>query len=319
MKSSIIIPTYKITDYFLEALESVRGQDFSLNDYEIIIVDNASLATPELAAFHHPDGIPAVRYVHEPQNGLHRARHAGAQAARGDILVYLDDDVICPPGWLRAMVEPYQEQRVAMVAGKVKLLFESEPPPWLSQFHYILSALDWGEGARAVPPYGSPVGCNMSIRKSVLFSVGGFNPDAFGDRRLLRWRGDGECGLARKVHNAGLLVWYASEAWLWHRVPAARMTPEYICWRSAIGGIENAYADFRYNQRTVPGLAFQGARSALFYLYHVIQARLQMRNEVRRMGHLSAASRYQHRAYQYFRQSISKDLRYHTLKYGYLL
>jgi len=314
MKASVIIPTYRRPAFLPDALDSVRTQDFPATDYEIIIVDNAPEPTPELEILCDPSAEPPVRYVNESCNGLHNARHAGARAANGEILVYLDDDVLCPPGWLAAMVAPYTDARVAMVAGKVVLRYEVEPPAWLEQFRGLLSSLDWGNVARAVLPYGSPVGCNMSVRKSVLFEVGGFNPDGFGDRNLLHLRGDGECGLARKVHDADRTIWYAPDAWLEHRVPQQRMTQEYIEWRSAIGGIEDAYADLRYHQRTVPGLLMRSGRSALYSLYHRVQAYRHRREDGRRMRHLAAAKRYEYRSTQRLKQASSRGLRHHATR-----
>lgn len=319
MKASVIIPTYNRTKFFLDALKSVREQDFPLTDYEIVMVDNASRPMRELAGLHQPLGVPVMRYVHEPATGLHDARHAGARAAQGEILVYIDDDVLCPPGWLVAMVEPYRDPIVAMVAGKVELRYEGKPPDWLPQFQDMLSALDWGDNQQAVAPPRSPVGCNMSLRKSVLYSVGGFNPDAFSDRRLLRWRGDGECGLARKVHDAGLLVWYAPEAWLYHRVPASRMTPEYIKHRSALAGIEDAYTDLRYHQRSVPQLIFRCLACLAMCFYHSLNETLHRQQPERCLNHLAAASRYFHRGRQHWRQAKSPNLQRYTIQKTYLI
>ena len=313
MKASVIIPTYKRPECLSDALSSVIAQDFSKDDYEIVIVDNGAQATPELAVLCDPAARPSVCYIHEASNGLHHARHAGAKLARGEILVYIDDDVLCPPGWLTAMMTPYQDQQVAMVAGKVVLHFEETPPAWLPPFHGLLSALDWGDTARAVSPYGTPVGCNMSVRKKVLFEVGGFNPDGFGDRSLIHLRGDGECGLAHKIHEAGYLVWYAPEAMLEHRVPSTRMTPQYVEWRSAIGGIEDAYTALRYSGGTLPGLLLRSVHSVAYYFYHR-GCTLCPRGMQAHMLHRAAAMRYKYRMIQTLRQAASGTLREHTAR-----
>lgn len=318
MQASVIIPTYRRPAFLPDALASVSVQDFPDTDYEIIIVDNAPEPTPELEMLCEPSAQPPVHYVHEPRTGLHNARHAGARAANGKILVYIDDDVLCPPGWLAAMVTPYADAQVAMVSGKVVLHYEEPPPLWLEQFRGILSALDWGNTPHAVRPYRSPVGCNMSVRKSVLFESGGFNPDGFGDRSLLYLRGDGECGLARKVHDAGWAMWYAPEAWLEHRVPPKRMTAEYIEWRSAIGGIEDAYTDMRYHNRTVFGLLMRSMRSTLCSLYHRFKAYRYRHEAYKRIYHMAASKRYEYQVIQRLRLARSKTLRSYTTHTSYL-
>ncbi|NLI80862.1 MAG: glycosyltransferase family 2 protein [Deltaproteobacteria bacterium] len=318
MEASVIIPTFRRTAFLLDTLASVGNQALSGDRYEVIIVDNAPDATPELQVLQNEGAMPPIRYMHEPLNGLHNARHAGARHARGEILVYVDDDVLCPFSWLGEMLAPYTQSDVALVAGKVVLRHEVEPPPWLGQFSGILSALDRGDTAHRVEPYGSPVGCNMSIRKSVLFSVGGFNPDGFGDPSLLHLRGDGECGLARKVHDAGWTVWYAPEAWLEHRVPSGRMTREYIEWRSAIGGIEAAYADLRYHRRSTLGLLTRALFFASCSLAHRVWAEIFSRDSSNRMRSIALAKRYQYQSIQRWRQAASENLRRETFRSDYL-
>ena len=301
----------------MEALRSVRKQDFPASDYEIIIVDNAPRSIPALAVLHQPLGMPSLRYIHEPRTGLHHARHAGARAARGEILVYIDDDVICPPEWLTAMIESYSSSQVGMVAGKVELLYEKKPPDWLAQFRDILSALNWGDRPHAVSAPLGPVGCNMSIRKSLLFEVGGFNPDGFGDRRLLRFRGDGECGLARKVHETKWVIWYEPRAFLNHRVPAARMTAEYIKKRSALSGIENAYSSLRYQTLSMSKILYRCLGCLAYSLYYQIMAALHRNNPDDRYLFPSIAILYYHRALQHWRQVTSRDLYLYTKQLTY--
>ena len=318
MRASVIIPTYLREDLFPQALATATAQDFPAEAYEILVVDNAPIPRQEVRDLCLASTGRTVRYIHEPRNGLHHARHAGARAARGEILVYIDDDVLCPPTWLAAITDPYQESCVAMVGGKVMLRYEGTPPGWLQEFQRALSALDMGEIPRAFTPYDSPVGCNISVRRSVLFECGGFNPDGFGDRRLVYLRGDGECGLARKVHNAGLIVWYAPQAWLEHRVPAGRMTEEYIEWRSALSGIEAAYAGLRYGNMTTLHLLLQSGRSMLASVYHRGRAGTGRLGQSQSPQQLAIASWHQHKACQQLRQALSKNLRAHTRRASYL-
>ncbi len=318
MKVSIIIPTFQREQFLLDTLTGVRAQEFPRDECEILLVDNSPQPSAKLSSLRDLKGTPKVHCLHEPRNGLHNARHAGARIAKGEILVYIDDDVLCPPQWLAAMLEPYRYPKVAMVAGKVKLAFESEPPPWVRQFYDILSALDWGDTAHALAPYLSPVGCNMSVRRSVLFAVKGFNPDAFGDRRLIHLRGDGECGLAHKIHEAGFLVWYAPQAWLQHRVPASRMTRQYIRQRSALSGMEAAYADLRYHNRSAFQIGVRAGISLSKYFYHRLQAIRHGADDERRLYHEARASCYFSTAYQRSRQTISAKLRQYTKLPTYL-
>jgi len=319
MKASVIIPTYKRAQYLQDAVASIVAQDFPKNEYEILIVDNAPQPIPELAALCDPAGLPPVRYLHEPHNGLHNARHAGAREAQGEILVYVDDDVIAPPGWLGAMLEPYADLQVACVGGKTIPKFEDEPPAWLSQFGgnggAYLSLLDLGEETLELTWPRTVYGCNMSVRRSALYQVGGFNPDGIGDRRLIWLRGDGETGLQKKFYDAGYKVIYEPEAWLYHRVPASRLRPEYFYWRAFIQGISDSYSHIRTNRFCVVKLlgyaGYCGLRAMLSYL--TVLCGLG-----HRVWRRTSAWYWYGRAQHQLRLALSPSLRTHTLRERYL-
>lgn len=318
MKASIIIPTFKRVEFLHDALSSIIAQDFPKTDYDILVVDNAPYPTPELEALCKSESLPILRYIHEPRNGLHNARHAGAKAATGDILIYIDDDVLCQSGWLSAMVAPYIDPLVAAVAGRVTLRYEIKPDDWLTQFNVYYSERNWGDEPFMIPAYGAPVGCNMSVRRDVLYELKGFNPDGYGDQNLIYFRGDGENGLARKIHDMGKKIYYAPRAWVEHRIPRQRISLAYLLKRSALGGIESAYVAQRYKPRSVYGLFFLRAVRAIWgALQNYLFFCLYVKYSPPRYYHLIQAQRYRHKALQIIRQILSKNLRFHTAKEHY--
>lgn len=248
MKASIIVPTYQRAQHLREAVASVVAQNFPKDEYEILVVDNAPQATPESMVLCEPLSSPPIRYVHEPCNGLHNARHAGARLAQGDILVYIDDDVSCPSGWLAALLAPYADSEVSCVGGRILPLYEAEPPEWLTDFSGFLSLLDRGDETKELGWPQDIYGCNFSIRKSVLIAVGGFNPDSFGDPRLIWYRGDGESGLLLKIYRAGYKVVYTPHGWLYHRVPKTRMTVQYLARRAFNQGLSDGFSAYRHHR-----------------------------------------------------------------------
>lgn len=248
--ASVIVPTYGRPVYLRDALVSLLKQDFPPEWYEIIVVDNRPAGeVRQIVQELEQKWQRPIHYVDEPNVGLHNARHAGAQAAQGEILVYVDDDVIAPPDWLKAMLKPYADSQVACVGGKTLPRWEAEPPVWLNQFGGNgggnLSLLDLGDDSLELAWPETVYGCNMSVRRSVLYEVGGFNPDAIGERRLIWLRGDGETGLQEKIYDAGHKVLYEPRAGLYHRIPASRLRPEYFYWRAFIQGISDSYSRVR--------------------------------------------------------------------------
>jgi glycosyltransferase involved in cell wall biosynthesis len=245
--ATVIIPTYGRPDYLRDAVESVQKQSLRVTDYEIVIVDNGPNAEAKpMVDELNKRGRNEVRYIREPRIGLHNARHAGARRARGEVLVYIDDDVISPPQWLKALVHPFQDPQVACAGGKTVPKWEAEPPAWLNQFPDIyLSLLDLGNRVQELKWPAGVYGCNMAVRRSALYEVGGFHPDGFGDRRLIWYRGDGETGLHKKIYDAGYKVMYIPEAWLYHRIPSSRMKAESFYWRAFTQGISDSYSHAR--------------------------------------------------------------------------
>ena len=75
----------------------------------------------------------------------------------------------------------------------------------------------------------------MAIRREVLFEVGGFNPELIGTSTI----GDGESGLNRKLQERGYLIGYVPGAIVYHHIPPARMTLDYLCrWQAHLAGAQ---------------------------------------------------------------------------------
>ena len=246
LRITVVIPTFRRSAFLLDTLTTVLKQSFPSEEYEVLVVDNEKSPTPELEELCRSEPGQRIRYLNEPRNGLDKARHAGALAARGDLLVYIDDDVICPEGWLAAMARGFEDPAVMLVGGKTELLHEGPVPGWIPQFRKFLSEANLGSESRRMEPFESVVGCNMAVRRHALLQVGGFNPDVYGDPKLAHLMGDGETGLSRKFHEAGFVVRYDVEAWLHHRVPASRMTLEYMSRRAKVAGVKAVYGLYRY-------------------------------------------------------------------------
>ena len=158
----------------------------------------------------------------------------------------------------------------------------------------------------------------MAVRKMILFDVGGFNPDGFGDHSLIRYRGDGESGLARKIHEAGHSVWYSPEAFLEHRVPDSRMTLEYISRRAENSGIEAIYRFYRYRLHYNPTIVLFGLKYAAKAIYHWALKWTNLRKSPAWFRHYAASIQHFHSVAQCLRLICSKELRMHTKMPTYL-
>lgn len=261
MQVSVIIPTYNRPHLLLQALKSLQEQ--TLEGFELLVVDNAADREIEsvVAEFNQTAKVP-VNYIPEPQLGLHNARHAGAYAAKGDVLVFTDDDATFDATWLVSYAKAFLEHPEMVAAGgPVRPVWEAPPPQWLldymadSKIFTILSLMEPYAEFR-LDSQGFFFGVNMAIRRDVLFRLGGFNPESFGDI----WLGDGESGLNRKLWKDNLLVGYVPPAIAHHHIPPSRMTVNYFCRRLANEGACDMYSFYH-----------KGIPNRLHLLTHIVR------------------------------------------------
>jgi glycosyltransferase involved in cell wall biosynthesis len=107
---SIVIPAYNEERLLPRTLRSVRRAMDRLPELagEVVVADNASTdRTAQVAA------ESGARVVHEPHRQIARARNAGAAAARGRYLIFLDADTTLPPRLLRRTLAALESGRFA--------------------------------------------------------------------------------------------------------------------------------------------------------------------------------------------------------------
>ncbi|CAN5566478.1 hypothetical protein BH09GEM1_BH09GEM1_37770 [soil metagenome] len=99
----------------------------------VLVVDNASTdATPDVAA-QFRDRLP-IRTVSEPNPGLSHARNRGVAEARGQYLIWIDDDAVAHPGWLASYLVAFDAHPDAAVfGGPIDVAFDGPLPEWFSQ------------------------------------------------------------------------------------------------------------------------------------------------------------------------------------------
>lgn len=269
---SVIFPTRNRAELLDAALRSVAEQRIDPAHFEVLVVDNGSTDRTREISEQWATQLVNLRYRHEPEPGLHAGRHRGLAEAQGDILVFADDDIDAPSGWLQVIADVFSDPEVAMAGGNNWPLFLQTPPTWLehlwsrsakngSRSLPALSIQEWPEGRYPISPY-QIWGCNFAIRKSVLLAAGGFHPDGM-PKELIRFRGDGETHVSRYVAERGLKCLFDSGASVYHKVTPERMTFEYFRQRGFNQGISDSYTQLRGEGVTSDGkrsLAYRVAR-----------------------------------------------------------
>ena len=143
----------------------------SARPWELVIVDNGSSdgTAQALPAFAAGLDVPTV-IVSEPRPGLGRARNAGIAAARGDVLVFTDDDCYPAVDFLDRMAEVFDDQTVGFAGGRI-LLHDPRDSAVSIRTEPSATAI----APRSVVPAGLIQGANMAFRRAVLDQIGGFD------------------------------------------------------------------------------------------------------------------------------------------------
>ena len=157
------------------AVESALSQDGPQSQVILVIDHCDELFERAYCRFCDEDRVTVHQSTEEP--GLSGARNTGVKAAHGDVIAFLDDDAIAEPGWALAMMRHYEDRRVACVGGFADPVWAESRPAWMpKEFDWVVGCSYIGQPTQ-LSPVRNPLGCNMSIRRSVLHDVGGFRSE----------------------------------------------------------------------------------------------------------------------------------------------
>jgi glycosyltransferase involved in cell wall biosynthesis len=262
---SIVIPTRNRPQSLAKTLDSFSTINDQYANLEIIIVDNSSSTqTCQTIASNFKNKYlhkASVRFFADQTPGLLSGRHRGLKEANGDIIAYIDDDVIFTPQWIEGIIECFTDPKVALCGGPTTPLFFSPPPPWLESFwckrDSLLSYLPELSLTRIPFPCVLEVepnyifGLNFAIRREILLEAGGFHPDCV-PPELQHFQGDGETGLSQKLHELGYRSTYHYKVHLLHQIESSRLTIEYFENRYFYQGVCDSYSDVRKNGGRCP-------------------------------------------------------------------
>lgn len=217
---SVIIPTYRREQILRETLENVLQQDYP--NYEVIVVDQTQTHEPETEAYLNDlSSQQKIRLYKVTWASLPGARNYAVRRSHGEIIVFLDDDVLLPPGFLAAHAKNFLEHPdVGAVAGRVfdRMKLADSGSDWTIDY-LPPQAMDPGiawyhiDLVHTVKPQQvlTARGCNMAYRRE-LFEKHGLWFDE-------RFRGSAvreESDFCLRIRKTGYQIWYDPDAHLVH-------------------------------------------------------------------------------------------------------
>ncbi len=241
---SVIIPTHSPNaSRFAETLRGLREQSLTIDCWELLVIDNATPDPQHVSSFDF-SWHPSTNIIREERLGLTWARIAGIQASRGDYLVFVDDDNVLDPNYLKNTIEIFQQNsQLGAIGGKSLPEFEVEPEPWVTQFFKCLALRDLGEkvlissqagasqSSKQYPEF-APIGAGMALRRQAVETyvnrIIGNSTRVVLDRTGKNLSSGGDNDIVLTILNAGWEIGYFPQLQLTHLMPASRLTKEYL-------------------------------------------------------------------------------------------
>lgn len=217
---SVVIPTYNREEPLVDTIADVIKQDYP--NFEVLVVDQTATHKPETQAYlEQQANAGKIKLFRLTWASLPGARNYAVKRANGEIILFLDDDVRLPDGFLAAHARNYVDRpEIGAVAGRVfdrmklgdsggDLEIEDLPPeasdPGIAWYHIDL--------VHTVKPQRviSARGCNMSYRREIFTKYGLYFDERFRGSAVRE-----ESDFCLRLRQTGYQIWFDPEASLVH-------------------------------------------------------------------------------------------------------
>ncbi|MFM9079937.1 MAG: glycosyltransferase [Opitutaceae bacterium] len=224
-KVTVAIPTYNRAAFLRQTLAGIAAQRCPREALEVLVIDNNSTDDTRAVVAEFAGERPAPRHILEPRQGLDFARNRAVAEARGEIIVFGDDDILVETDWLAQMTAPLlidTAGKVGAVGGEVIPVFPDGLPDWVREWH---APLRFRSDPGPLEQRHSPMGANLAFPRRVFDQLGLFHTAL--DRAAGNYFSGGDSEMIRRVRAAGLEVWFVPAAAVRHQMPASRTTFRY--------------------------------------------------------------------------------------------
>jgi glycosyltransferase involved in cell wall biosynthesis len=237
--ASVVICTHNPRpEYLRRVLEALARQTLPKERWELLLVDNAS--ERPLSLFWDISWHPNARHVREDELGLTFARRRGVNEARGELIVFIDDDNVLAPEYLAHAVSIMQNTSIGALGGAGSPIFEegSDPPPHFYNFATWLVC-------------GAQLGLHVNVSKDVVDLTSLDRASLFGaglivrradmldlirlphypilsDRKGAALSSGGDHEICHLIALKGKKLVYSAQLKFGHMIPSTRWDPEYL-------------------------------------------------------------------------------------------
>jgi succinoglycan biosynthesis protein ExoM len=224
---SILVPTTGRKSLRRAVLSALAQRQYCAAPFEVVVVDNSAEGGAAEQLTGVGDAAAPVRLVREARPGVVHARNAGAAAAAGRFVAFLDDDQEAAPGWLAALLATQHATGAQVVAGANAARLEDEGVRHADFARRFFSRrLPVSEGAHGVPCWAG----GILVERASCLAVS--EPFA----ACFNFSGGEDAYFFRSLARAGRRFAWCGTAVVYEWVPPARCTARAILKRAFAGG-----------------------------------------------------------------------------------
>lgn len=238
-----IVCTHNRYDVLHDALASLMEQTLPRSRYQVLVVDNSSDLAGRKSFWRRYRNRFDVTVEFAPTPGLSAARNLGVNLSQAPLVAFCDDDAVVSSGWLEALVDVFQTEPTAGVAGgPVIPIWPGAQPPWVHAWlKGFFTVVDHGDRRRKLTGNEWLAGTNVAFRRDALLKAGGFD-EKLGRRSTLLLSNE-EIALSRRLAELGFGSFYEPKASVHHKVHADRVNHAWLRRRVAWQVISDALVE----------------------------------------------------------------------------
>ena len=223
----LVICTYnnaRLLKHTLEAIAQLKVPDHIR--WNVLVVNNRCTDdTVGVVKEQISNKVIPLKMVIEPKQGLTPARACGVLNTDSDWIAFIDDDCILETEWLEEAIKfIITHPQCGLFGGKIQLLWEKEPPPFVKYFPFAYAAKNHGNTAKRLT---AVAGAGMIVKREALEKCGWIKEQFLADRVGKRLISGGDMEIALRV-GANSEVWYNPRCILQHIIPEQRTTKKYL-------------------------------------------------------------------------------------------
>ncbi|MEN6623950.1 MAG: glycosyltransferase [Smithella sp.] len=217
MRASIVVPTFNRKDVLERTIESLLNQSLAKTEYEIIVVDDCSMDETPVYMGKIAESEASITYIrHKKNEGRVVTRNDGIIAARGEIVIFLDDDNVPDKNFIQAHLDCYEQNK----HDKIAVMGNASYAPEMigkSNFAKFMQSRYLGNLAparrRNLDYRNLPARClgtlNCSVKRTDLIEVGMFD-------NSFRYYGGEDEYLGQCLKEKGIRLVFADNAYTSH-------------------------------------------------------------------------------------------------------